>query len=201
MDTDTNDTNDIQINLLDIDINAEECMICKEELSCYPCYTLPECGHIYHTNCLVSWFRNGDSRCPYCGNKGLNYHESKNELRRFKKSGFYCVTSFESQYLNDIRKFCNSKKYKQSQSAIKIQKHFEKITTLENELKTYQKEYNEFKIKIKQDLVNYNDAKKSIHKYRQKRWRINRNINYEKLNLVHNSYIIPLVIPLNVVVT
>lgn len=196
--TNNNDTNDIHINLLDIDINTEKCMICKDELSCYPCYTLPECKHTYHTNCLVSWFRNGDSRCPYCGNKGLNSHASKNDLPRFRKSGLCCLTSYENQYLSDIKKFCYSKKYKHNESAVKVQKSFEKITTLENELKNYHKKYKEFKIKIRQDLVNYNDTKKSIHKYRKQRWRISRDINNEKFKLVNNSYIIPLIVPLTV---
>ena len=67
------------IDLYNININNNEvCMICREELSNAPVYKLPECGHQYHTHCIISWFRNGDSRCPYCGNNGINHKECKN---------------------------------------------------------------------------------------------------------------------------
>ena len=44
MDTLTN-----AINILNININNanEECMICKDELVCGQCYTLPECNHTF----------------------------------------------------------------------------------------------------------------------------------------------------------
>ena len=30
-------------------------------------YTIPECGHKYHTDCIIGWFRRSDGGpCPYC---------------------------------------------------------------------------------------------------------------------------------------
>ena len=34
------------------------CSICHEELN-GDIYTLPECNHKYHTNCIITWFRTG----------------------------------------------------------------------------------------------------------------------------------------------
>lgn len=36
---------------------TEICAICRYDLSGIPTYTLPECGHIMHTECLISYFR------------------------------------------------------------------------------------------------------------------------------------------------
>ena len=103
----------IPINLLNIyDNTSEECMICREELTCQPCYTLPECKHTYHTSCLVNWFRNGDNRCPYCGNKGIN-NNSNND--NYSSYGFFGKTEFDNQSL------------KQNKSSYQIYK--EKIKT------------------------------------------------------------------------
>jgi hypothetical protein len=44
------------------------CAICHENLDTEQSYTLPECKHRYHTNCIVTWFRNGYQNCPHCNN-------------------------------------------------------------------------------------------------------------------------------------
>ena len=78
------------LNILNISTPAlEECGICREELECSQCYTLPECNHRYHTNCIISWFRNGDSRCPYCGNKGINNKDA--DFSRLDRSKYYSI--------------------------------------------------------------------------------------------------------------
>lgn len=63
-----------------MDAAAEEddgnmCCICHEDFvvdeaksssSSSNVYTLPECGHKFHINCILPWFRTGNSSCPYC---------------------------------------------------------------------------------------------------------------------------------------
>lgn len=42
------------------------CAICQEScLDCGPAHKL-ECGHEFHVNCIVSWFRSGQKSCPIC---------------------------------------------------------------------------------------------------------------------------------------
>ena len=100
----------LPINFLNINDNInEECMICKEELTSQQCYTLPECKHTYHTACLISWFRNGDNRCPYCGNKGINNKCQHNNIINYsRRKRNYIINAFESQYTNDLKKFMTS---------------------------------------------------------------------------------------------
>ena len=75
----------VGLNILDIDLPSQEndiCIICTEPLSQYQTYKLPECGHTFHTHCIVTWFRHSpsvddekwktDGKCPLCGNKGIN---------------------------------------------------------------------------------------------------------------------------------
>ena len=85
------------LNVLNISTpTKEECMICREELECSQCYTLPECNHRYHTNCLISWFRSGDQRCPYCGNKGIN-NKNVDTIERNRSRFKYFNYEYESQ--------------------------------------------------------------------------------------------------------
>ena len=47
------------------------CSICHETLD-DDIYTLPECNHKYHSNCIITWFRTGKKSCPLCNNLGIN---------------------------------------------------------------------------------------------------------------------------------
>ena len=193
MDTLTN-----AINILNININTnEECMICKDELVCGQCYTLPECNHTYHTHCLVSWFRNGDSRCPYCGNKGINNKDDKT-LRKIKNKHF--TTECEIQMLADIKKYIYMKKNDTNKQCLKTRKQFEKIKELEENYKIESNNLRELQQSLKEVPILYSEAKKKICSYRNKKWKINRQIRVEQMKIVSNSYIIPLIIPMSVTI-
>ena len=193
MDTLTN-----AINILNVSVNAnEECMICKDELVCGQCYTLPECNHTYHTHCLVTWFRNGDSRCPYCGNKGIN-NKNNETFRKVKNKHLY--TEFEIQMCADIKKYVFLKKNDTNKRCLKTRKQFEKIKELEENYKIESNKLRELQQSLKETPMLYSEAKKNIMAYRSKKWKINRQIRLEQMKIVDNSYIIPLIIPLSVTI-
>jgi len=50
---------------------TEICAICHEDMET-DIYSLPECTHKYHTNCIMHWFRAGHNTCPLCNNTGIN---------------------------------------------------------------------------------------------------------------------------------
>ena len=58
------------------------CAICQEK--CNSEYKL-ECGHEFHTECLMSWFRSGQSTCPCCRDEGCKIHSNFNYTRRLSK--------------------------------------------------------------------------------------------------------------------
>lgn len=41
------------------------CVICAEEAEAADLHWLP-CGHGFHTDCIVDWFRRGKKSCPLC---------------------------------------------------------------------------------------------------------------------------------------
>lgn len=186
------------LNVLELNINNnEECMICKDELECSQCYTLPECNHTYHTHCIISWFRNGDSRCPYCGNKGIN-HKKENNNYIFRRTRFCNYTSYEAQYLTDIRKYAYLKKNNTNKICTELRKKFDKIKLLEESQKNNNDSYKELIHSLKNNVVFYNEAKNKINYYKKNKWKIQKQINFEKFKLINNSYIIPLIVPLSI---
>ena len=188
----------IPIDLLNINDNTnEECMICKEELSCQPCYTLPECKHTYHTSCLVTWFRNGDNRCPYCGNKGINNKCNEHNIYSLRRQryNYFCIEGFENQYLCDLKKFMNNKKNITNPIAIKLKKNFEKIKNLENTLRENNKSYKIYKEKIKKEPVLHAEYKKTVSEFRSNKYKLSKQIRVERFKLINNNYIIPLIVP------
>ena len=64
----------MSINPLDVHLedSEEKCMICLENLSNEQQYSLPECSHTFHQNCIMHWFRGGSHKCPLCNNLGVN---------------------------------------------------------------------------------------------------------------------------------
>jgi len=190
------------INILNIHNTNEECMICRDELQCSQCYTLPECNHTYHTNCIVSWFRNGDSRCPYCGNKGINNKNTSNMgeyLSRTSNNRYYSM-HYEAQSLVDIRKNIYLKKYDTNKRCLQIRKQFEKIKILEETYKSECEKMRVYKQSLNETPSLYSEAKKNILAHRSKKWKLTKQIRLEKFKIVNNSYIIPLIIPLSVTI-
>lgn len=61
-----------------------DCAICQE-----PCIGVThklECGHEFHANCIVSWFRSGQKSCPICRDEvDNNITNDINYLKRLTK--------------------------------------------------------------------------------------------------------------------
>ena len=98
------------------------CSICHEPLSnSEQIYTLPECSHKFHTNCIMHWFRTDHNRCPLCNNEGINFNEHNYdyvELRLFDT--YYKMAS------NHCRKKDNYfYKYLPNKSLLEPNKHIE----------------------------------------------------------------------------
>ena len=50
-------------------------------------YTIPECGHKFHTNCALNWYRiSCEANCPLCrSTTNLGMFERKGRIKLFKK--------------------------------------------------------------------------------------------------------------------
>ena len=49
-------------------MEKEICFICNKSCENGPLYTEPKCKHIFHTHCIVTWYRTGNNFCPCCNN-------------------------------------------------------------------------------------------------------------------------------------
>ena len=57
-------------------MSTDICAICRDDISGFPTSSLPECGHTFHSECLITWFRsprdwyfsgkNCTGTCPLC---------------------------------------------------------------------------------------------------------------------------------------
>ena len=60
-----------------------DCAICQETCFEYgPTHKL-ECGHEFHANCIVSWFRSGQKSCPICRDE--THSNVTNDMKYLKR--------------------------------------------------------------------------------------------------------------------
>ena len=51
-------------------MSSEICSICHDAITENTSYTIPECNHSFHNDCIIQWFRNYNSTCPLCREAG-----------------------------------------------------------------------------------------------------------------------------------
>jgi len=62
------------------------CAICREELISNK-HKL-ECEHVFHLNCIISWFRSGNGDCPLCRaspHTYLTYHDIRSRAKIIRR--------------------------------------------------------------------------------------------------------------------
>jgi hypothetical protein len=47
-------------------------------------YTLPSCGHTFHTDCIMTWFRSHQTRCPLCNHSPP--HDDDEDMYYFNRN-------------------------------------------------------------------------------------------------------------------
>ena len=65
-----------------------DCPICFGACEASDAFELPECGHVFHANCIITWFRSGRGECPVCRDPGTCQQSSLSRFRllqRFSK--------------------------------------------------------------------------------------------------------------------
>ena len=165
------------------------CVICHETMNESDYYPVPECGHIFHTDCIVAWFRSGKSNCPLCNDKGVN-------------------EEFDTGYLggsryNSIKKGkLILKYYKNYNLPPKAKSLIKRIQSLEDKIKEHKsnrKEMMKYKSYSFEELQEkgYNSVKeleRDILKITEKKHRMMFSLN-GKYTELSNIHICPLIIP------
>lgn len=157
---------------IEVDSNSDNCMICLESLSSEQQYTLPECSHTFHQNCIMHWFRSGSHKCPLCNNLGIN--DNSNSNTHNNSSTRWGWWRGGQQRYQMIRKYSRKKDAPQM-----LKKEVEKLKKLETKHKALTKEIKDFKNKVGP----FGELKREWGKFRSKRWRLDASIRKRKMSI------------------
>lgn len=178
-----------QINGISEENDFQEiCVICQDILDNGETdfYTLPECNHCYHTNCIITWFRAGHNNCPCCGNQGVN--SKKDTAPPFRRSLYF----WDKLYKSDPQFKLKRDLYKSNNCPAKLISIFKKYDLLIEELEQLQKENK--KGKEERNNLPYKEALEKIRDLRNKIWMKKKSIRIQTKNIMDYP-IIPLIIP------
>lgn len=170
--------NPLGVDLLPENDEGEEvCAICQDTLAGPPTYTLPECGHKFHTHCIVTWFRHRpssqeydcpDGRCPMCGNQGINNMgggRPRARRMRYWRGSRYHSEGEKARYRVIMRE---ARKPDAPRDLTKLVK---KHSMAKESHATAQADLKALKDKIKTEPVNYVETGAKIRKLRSECWR------------------------------
>tara|TARA_Y100001958_G_scaffold139490_1_gene113412 strand:- start:307 stop:819 length:513 start_codon:yes stop_codon:yes gene_type:complete len=144
-----------------------KCIICLSniDLTDTENYKL-ECGHIYHTKCIISWFRTATSsgRCPMCNDNNID-------------DNLQYLSWYNRDYVLDrFRVIKNTNKKNHSN---KLKKELDKVKKLEDELKDFNLERKDF---YKKDETK--EFIKQDKKYKNMSWKKQQKILKQKTKIV-----------------
>ena len=46
--------------------HSDNCTICLSPIDNHPSHTVEGCGHTFHVDCIMRWYRSGHETCPNC---------------------------------------------------------------------------------------------------------------------------------------
>jgi len=155
-----------ETEVIPVDVEGDICAICQEDFS-GDLYTLPECSHIFHTNCIMTWFRMNKSSCPLCMNCGVN------SLKDIKNLDYGMRNAAFMNYKR-ARAFSRRKNAPES-----LKKQITALKKYEDKQKQFMKEFREFKKSIPEDMTVQNILTKNSN-LRRKKWRLSRGVRRRK---------------------
>lgn len=192
----------MSLNLFNVELPEEDadvpvCMICHAGLPSAQHYALPECGHKYHTHCIVTWFRHRPStedqggaggRCPYCGNRGVNNMADKSGGWRSWRRCRRLTASEKYRYGMIVREG------KKASAPPALKNLLKKVVAQTAALDQAKEAMKTYKTTLKTEQVDYAAAKKTLVGLRATVWRKDRSLGAVR-RVISEFPIVPIIIP------
>ena len=129
-------------------MNEDICPICLSNMNIEKDNITIECGHKFHTKCIMQWFRSSRGQCPCC---------LDNPFQKGLLNNISIIGSWNRLYITErctaLRKYSRKKECPE-----KLKKKFDNLRDRENELKDMKKE--------KSDIIKSDEYRNIIKKKR-----------------------------------
>ena len=164
-------------------MSTEICPICQDSLE-GDLYTLPECNHTFHTNCIMTWFRapTGNNKCPLCNDSGINKLQDLNII------GWYSKTAALENY-NTVRTYSRRK-----EAPKELKRMVARLKNIEIKKKMHVDEFKLFKKNKHGDLTGQ-EVHRKYCLYRRKKWGMDRRIRRHKMLIGFQNFAKSIIIP------
>lgn len=173
--------------------NQEICCICQDIVdNGQQVYELPECNHIFHTNCIITWFRNQNTGCPLCANPGIN---NKNEKLSRRHYGYFGGWVSAQRMMETTRYKRIVKIITKDDCPKDLKKLYINLMKKIDEFKIIKKNYQKFKTTTKNELA-YGAAIKQTEQQLRKVRSMGLKISKQVQEVIEYP-IVPLIIPIH----
>ena len=159
------------------------CSICHETLD-DDIYTLPECNHKYHSNCIITWFRTGKKSCPLCNNLGIN------NLTQMDENTTWSQRHHAYENYKKMRAFSRKK-----EASDELKKMIKQLKKLETKMKNIVSNIKKFKSENHPDLTG-SQVYNNICKLSRRRNLFRRKIRRYKMLIGFQQNITNIIIPI-----
>jgi len=150
------------VNINNISLpEIDRCVICLEQLDSKPTYSLPECSHAFHQNCIMHWFRQGNFKCPLCNEMGALYTQRDDSMAWYRDRDKYKM----------LRRFSRRKN-----APAPLKKYIARLRGQEKKLRELGTQLRAFKNREGQ----FGPLQKEWKTLRRKQWNKKRKIRYMK---------------------
>lgn len=171
--------------------HQEICCVCQDIVdNGEQVYELPECNHMFHTNCIMTWFRAQNNACPLCANPGIN---NKNDKTGRKDYGYFGGWSSAQRKMNTARYKMVSKIVNNKDCPKGLLKLHNGLSINIDAIKLIKSEFDQFKKKEKKQLPYETAIHETEHRLRKMR-SLGLKIYKQVLDVIEYP-IVPIIIP------
>ena len=172
--------------------NQEICCVCQDIVdNGEQVYELPECNHMFHTNCIMTWFRAQNNACPLCANPGIN--NKKDKVKERRDYGYFGGWSSAQRKMNTARYKMVSKIVNNKDCPKDLLKLYKSLSINIDAIKLIKNDFDVFKKTDKKHLP-YEKAVQETEQRLRKMRTLGLKVYKQVMNVIEYP-IVPIIIP------